>query len=177
MNDPQLPSHDNEDMDNELPSPNTEASAEINDSGQQGNEENTADEYNLAPLEEQPVVAELVEDEGSARTKQVSGPAVNPIPRLNRLPVDVAVEFQNMSAIGGAVGAIVLGIWSIICSMITPFSAINGILALILGIWGLSSKHRRLAITGIVLGLTGLFLSLFEINETLSSWFAAETPV
>lgn len=85
--------------------------------------------------------------------------------------VDFDRELQNMSAIGGAVGGFVLGAWSIICSLITFFGFINAWLAIALGIYGLTSSRRGLAVIGIILGICGLFMSLMEFNQVVGEYF------
>lgn len=89
-------------------------------------------------------------------------------------PAPIANELKNISANGGAVGAIVLGTWSILCSLITPFSAINALLALLLGTYGLTSQKKKLAVVGMLLGIIGGAMSLIETNEILNDYFAEE---
>ena len=94
---------------------------------------------------------------------------------LSSTPVDIAAEFQNMAAIGGAVGALVLGSWSIIGAMLTPWSAINALIAIVMGFYGLKSKRKRMAVLGIVLAVFGLALSLMELDQNVSRWFSGES--
>ena len=89
-------------------------------------------------------------------------------------PSPIAKELSNISANGGAVGAVVLGFWSILCSLITPFSVVNALLALLLGAYGLTSQKRKLAIAGMILGIIGGAMSLIETNEILNDYFAEE---
>jgi hypothetical protein len=70
---------------------------------------------------------------------------------------------SNFAAVGGAVGSCVLGVWSILGSLITPFSAINGIIGVVLGLWGLRSPRYKLSILGIVLAVIGCFMSVLRI--------------
>ena len=125
-----------------------------------------------------PVVAEVMEN--SAVETPSNGFAVRDKQKLLTLaaefptklaPVDLEEELQNMSATGGAVGGLVLGIWSIICSLITYFGFINAALAIMLGIYGLSSPRKRLAAIGIFLGICGLLMSLMEINQIVGDYF------
>ncbi len=89
----------------------------------------------------------------------------------------VAIELEGIAANGGAVGALVLGIWSILGSLLTYWSLINGILGLALGIWGLRSKRPRMAWIGIVLCLVGASMSLLAVSEMISVyWNAAKDP-
>jgi hypothetical protein len=87
-----------------------------------------------------------------------------------RTVIDLDQELSNLSATGGAVGGFVLGLWSIVCSLITYFGFINAGLAILLGIYGLSSSRKRLAMVGILLGVCGLMMSLMEINEIVGDY-------
>lgn len=69
----------------------------------------------------------------------------------------------NFAAVGGAVGSCVLGVWSILGSLVTPFSAINGLIGVALGLWGLRSPRYKLSILGIFLAAIGSFLSVLRI--------------
>lgn len=85
-------------------------------------------------------------------------------------PPPLAKSLQNLSANGGAVGALVLGAWCFIGSFITNWSIINGLLGLILGFWGLTSRRQRIAWIGIALCLVGVFLSLADISAMVNEW-------
>lgn len=80
-------------------------------------------------------------------------------------PPQVDRNLENIAANGGAVGALVLGIWSLIGSFITNWSMINGVLGLLLGVWGLTSRRKRLAWTGILLCVVSILLSMIQVNE------------
>lgn len=120
----------------------------------------------------QPVVAELV---GESRFGEVVPQPPTGKGKLLVRTVDPSAEFQNMAAVGGAVGATVLGAWSIVCALISPFAAVNALLGLALGLYGLASIRRRLAVVGIGLAVIGLVLSLMNINDVLSGFFFSGT--
>ena len=80
-------------------------------------------------------------------------------------PPPIVDNLDNIAANGGAVGAIVLGIWSFLGAFITNWSIINGILGVVLGLWGLTSRRRRMALIGILLCLISIFLSLIQVGE------------
>ena len=80
-------------------------------------------------------------------------------------PPPIADNLDNIAANGGAVGALVLGIWSFLGAFITNWSIINGILGIVLGLWGLTSRRRRMALIGILLCLISIFLSLIQVGE------------
>lgn len=79
-------------------------------------------------------------------------------------------DMDNVAAVGGAVSAVVLGVWAIIGSLISPWSIVNSFLGFVLGMWGMTSRRRRWAIIGIVLCAVGFLLSTFQINELVQEW-------
>ncbi len=85
----------------------------------------------------------------------------------------IAANMDNMAANGGAIGALVLGIWVIAGSFITSWSLINGLLGLIMGFWGLTSRKQRIAWIGIALCLVGIFMCLIEVNHVANQYFNA----
>ena len=110
------------------------------------------------------IVAEIVESgEGIPTAIEVT--------QIFTKPGDLPASFQNLAAVGGAVGAVILGIWSIAGALITPYSGINALLGIMMGIWGLSSSKRKTAILGMVLCLIALILSLSEFSTTFANFF------
>ena len=85
----------------------------------------------------------------------------------------IASNMENMAANGGAVGALVLGIWVVLGSFITSWSLINGILGLVMGFWGLTSRKQRMAWVGIALCLVGIFMCLVEVNQVVNEYLNA----
>ena len=109
------------------------------------------------------IVAEIVGSGGRSQAIEVS--------EVFSRPSELPPNFQNMAAIGGSVGALLLGIWSIVGATITPYSAINAVIGILMGCWGITSKRKKMAIIGMVLCLVGLGLSVSEINEIISNFF------
>ena len=66
--------------------------------------------------------------------------------------------FQNLAARGGAIAALLLGLLAVAGAPLTPWSAVNAVLGISLGLWGLYSPLRKTAIAG--LALAGLALVL-----------------
>lgn len=141
----------------------------------------------------QPIQAELVEPSIADAavvepqlTQQQNSPhpsfasaAMAPTAELVMAPPNFRLPpgFENLSATGGAVGALVLGVWAILGSLLTPYAAINSILGFMLGLWGLTSQKKRLALIGIVLCIVGLAMSLLEVSRIISLFFADEPTV
>jgi len=57
----------------------------------------------------------------------------------------------GMMAMGGTVTSLVLGLFSAIFAALWPPAAIVAVLGLLMGIWGLSSPRRNLALVGMLL--------------------------
>jgi hypothetical protein len=89
-----------------------------------------------------------------------------------------AGNLENMSANGGAIGSLVLGVWCVIGSFITNWSIINGLLGLLMGLWGLTSRKKRTAWIGIALCVLGILMSLIQVNELIKMYLKVvdETP-
>ena len=123
--------------------------------------------------------AEIIEGDEvtvAATPADVETPRVAYRPKLSSADAPpVAVDLEGIAANGGSVGALVLGIWSILGSFLTYWSMINGILGLMLGVWGLASRKPRLAWIGILLSVVGCFMSMMEVGEIVSKYWNVET--
>ena len=89
------------------------------------------------------------------------------------VPLPIASNMENMAANGGAIGALVLGIWCVLGSFITNWSIINGVLGLLMGFWGLASRKRRTAWIGIALCVLGILMSLVQVSELINTYLNA----
>jgi len=97
--------------------------------------------------------------------------AVGP-PRIKLAPPPpLASNLQNLSANGGAIGALVLGLWCFAGSFITNWSILNGMLGLLLGAWGLTSRRKKTAWIGIALCTIGILLCLAQFSELINQWW------
>ncbi len=74
---------------------------------------------------------------------------------------------KNAAAIGGAIASVVLGILSLIVSLYTFLALPVSILGMLMGIWGLYSHRRGLAMVGLVLCCFALILSGFHGSVAL----------
>ncbi len=97
------------------------------------------------------------------------GPPPASFRRFSETP-KIPTKLDNIAANGGAVGATVLGVWSLIGVFITSWSIITSVLGLLLGFWGLTSGRRRLAIFGIVMCLASILLGLIQVGEILDMY-------
>jgi len=119
-----------------------------------------------------PVVAEMAEST-SEGLSLAGGAALNPIPFSSIPAPPMPGNFENVSANGGAVGSFVLGVWCLAGSFITNWSIINGVIGLLMGFWGLTSRKQRTAWIGIALCVIGIFLSLIQVSELIDTYLNA----
>lgn len=80
-----------------------------------------------------------------------------------------ALNPHRYAAKGGAIGSITLGVMALLGAMISSASVVTGLLGILLGLWGLTSKYVLLAAIGLGLSLVGIALSvlLTQFNLTL----------
>ncbi len=78
-------------------------------------------------------------------------------------PPIVADGMENFAAVGGSVAAVIIGSWGLLALTFTSWSFFNGLIGLPLGIWGLASANRKLAVLGIGLCLLTMLLALFRL--------------
>jgi len=88
-------------------------------------------------------------------------------------PPPLPEDLENVAAVGGAVAAVVLGIFSIFGAMITSFSILNAIIGIGLGCWGKSSPRRDLARIGIFLCVAAIVVAQFKLvglDQAIFNW-------
>lgn len=160
------------------------------------NESAEPDEEEVQDPPAQEFVAELVEEVGgSENVEEVAAEVLNeePVKAVAAAaptigyspsiltPSKAAVyqpppsQMANLAAKGGAVGAIVLGALSFVGSFITSYAILNSFMGVALGLWGLKSNHRRMALIGILLCLVSAFFCVLDISVWLQGlWFDPE---
>jgi len=115
--------------------------------------------------------AELVEVPYGAQTgspqEVVYSPSLPPRPTKasSNATLDTPLELKNIKAKGGAVGAVVLGLLAIFGSFLTAWSAVNAVIGFLMGMWGLSSPKRKLAMIGVALCTLGAIFSLVDVSQ------------
>ena len=171
MNDPDPTRHQNSPDDSSAPANPNEDVQYLGEVSHDGNSEAQNNEPYVAEIADEAKAGQIQPNSSSFKKHGIASTSAS---MVDKPPVEIAQEFKNISAIGGAVGAMVLGVWSIICALITPFAFISAVLALLMGIYGLSSRRKKLAVLGMLLGGLGLAMSLFETNEIISVYFAEE---
>jgi hypothetical protein len=98
-------------------------------------------------------------------------------PRLARYP-------RHPAAVGGAIAAALLGLLGLLVAALTPIPVAGmflGILGLLLGLWGLLSRRRALALAGLILCCLAIFLggfrSLVQLYTRLHGTSPFETSI
>jgi len=123
------------------------------------------------------LVDEISNAESVAAAVAAAAPTVAYNPSILKPPKPAAYQpppspMANLSAKGGAVGAMVLGVMAFAGSFITSYAILNSFMGMALGLWGLRSNHRRMALVGISLCVISAFLCALDISEWLQSlWF------
>lgn len=109
-----------------------------------------AEEKNDPP--EAPVVAEIVEAE--------IVPVVAATHASLRQGSGFATDVNHLSAKGGAVGGLLLGLLALAGMPFSSHSLFNALLAILFSIWGLKSPLRKTAIAGLLITMAaiGVFL-------------------
>lgn len=163
------------------------------------NESTESDEDEKQDPPAQEFVAELVDEAESNETVEdvaagvldgepvsavaaaAGAPAIGYTPSILQPPKPATYQqpapspLANLSAKGGAVGAMVLGVLSFAGSFITSYAILNSFMGVALGLWGLKSNHNRMALFGILLCLVSAFLCVLDISEWLQGlWFDPE---
>ena len=124
-------------------------------------------------LGDEPTIAEAVMAEPADQTDVVVAEDVGFSASHSGFAISaprVAGNLENMSANGGAIGSLVLGLWCVAGSFITNWSIINGVIGLLMGFWGLTSRKKKTAWIGIAFCVIGIFLSLIQVSELIGEY-------
>jgi hypothetical protein len=107
------------------------------------------------------VLAEFVEerripDAWNEHPQDAGGRLAEPAGNCPRTQFD---ELQDATRRGSAITSLVLGGWTVVSALITPYAWLVGLLAVMAGLHGLASRRKRIALLGIVLATSGCFMS------------------
>ena len=70
---------------------------------------------------------------------------------------------RRVTAKGGAIGGLTLGVLAFAGSLLTSWAAINGVIGVLLAAYGISSvTHRRQALVGMLLSVVGIAICVFR---------------
>jgi hypothetical protein len=112
------------------------------------------------------------------------GPTTLPsaTPRISSSRVASTAELiearrAGLMAMGGTVTSLVLGVFSAILAAFWPPAAIVAVLGLIMGIWGLSSPRRNLALVGMLLCCLAIGFGTFGMARRIYIGILSSRPI
>ena len=73
-----------------------------------------------------------------------------------------------MMAMGGTVTSLVLGLCAVVLALFWPPAAIIAVLGLAMGIWGLSSPRRNLALVGMLICCLAIGIGAYGVARGIS---------
>ncbi|MCO6455123.1 MAG: hypothetical protein J5I93_07470, partial [Pirellulaceae bacterium] len=82
----------------------------------------------------------------------------------------------HTAAVGGAIGSVVLGGMSLVGCLITNAALVTALLGLAMGVWGLYSTRRGLAVLGLLLCFLALSISSFNGAVDLYEYMNGRSP-
>jgi hypothetical protein len=109
---------------------------------------------------EQPLGAVVVENPGTELTYKAA--------RRQTTAELIDARKAGMMAMGGTVTSLVLGLLATLLALVWPPAAIIAIIGLGMGIWGLSSPRRNLALVGMLLCCLAIGIGTFGIARQVS---------
>jgi len=83
----------------------------------------------------------------------------------------------GLMAMGGTVTSLVLGLFSAIFAALWPPAAIVAVLGLVMGIWGLSSPRRNLALVGMLLCCLAIGFGTYGMARRIYNGIQANRPI
>lgn len=82
----------------------------------------------------------------------------------------------HTAAVGGAIGSVVLGGMSLVGCLITNAALVTALLGLAMGVWGLYSTRRGLAVLGLLLCFLALSIASFNGAVDLYEYMNGRSP-
>src|SRR5262245_55654263 len=101
-----------------------------------------------------------------------AGPTLLPVARVVQPRRASAAELVDarragMMAMGGTVTSLVLGVFAAGLAVVWPPAAMIAVLGLVMGIWGLSSPRRNLALVGMLLCCLAIGVGTFGVVRNI----------
>jgi hypothetical protein len=101
-----------------------------------------------------------------------------PAPRLSSTPADrVEALRQGNMAMGGTVGAMVLGIFALALSLFRFEAALIAVMGLVMGIWGLYSPRRNWALAAMLLCCLAIGIGAYTGMSQLYTYIQKNRPI
>lgn len=131
----------------------------------------------LAVSTDEPLDAVVLEDGAAATTTAIaSGPPVKP-PRPLSTAERIDAKRKSLMAMGGTVGSLVLGSFALALAAFRFEAALIALMGLVMGIWGLYSPRRRLALFAMLLCWLGIGVGTYTGVRQLYIHILKNRPV
>jgi len=129
---------------------------------------NEAPTASVAATGDQPLVEIVDAERGDAYayTAEAGGQRWSTAPRTTAELIDA--RKAGMMAMGGTVTSLVLGILALVLASFWPPAAIIAIVGIGMGIWGLSSPRRNLALVGMLLCCLAIGIGTYGMARRIS---------
>jgi hypothetical protein len=125
---------------------------------------------------DQPVDVEIAKIAARESARSNDGAGQRPAPRLTTAEV-IDARRAGMMAMGGTVTSLVLGIFSAVFAVFWPPAAVVAVLGLAMGLWGLSSPRRNLALVGMLLCCLAIGIGAYGFARSISIAMQKNRPV
>jgi hypothetical protein len=89
----------------------------------------------------------------------------------------VAAHTAAMMAMGGTVASLVLGAFAALLSIYWPPAAIVAVVGLVMGIWGLSSPRRNVALVGMLICCLAIGIGAVGVARNISTYLKQNSPI
>jgi hypothetical protein len=99
------------------------------------------------------------------------------IPRKASTAEMIDERRNSMMAMGGTVGSLVLGVFAAALAMLWPPAAAIAVLGLVMGIWGLYSPRRNLALLGMLLCCLAIGLGAYGVARSTYDFVQSQRPI
>ena len=149
----------------------------------------------LAAAAGEPLAAIVVEQvAGQAAASAPPQAATDVAPQLPKPPIPVAApryviprkastaelidaRRNSMMAMGGTVASLVLGVFAAALSLLWPPAAVIAVLGLVMGIWGLYSPRRNLALLGMLFCCLAIGLGAYGVAKSTYNYVQSQRPI
>ena len=96
-----------------------------------------------------------------------------PSPSLNRLPP----PRPNLAALGGAVASLIVGVFGVVLAPFRYEAAIIGLIGLLMGVWGVYSPRRGVALLGMFLCCLAIALGTYTGIRSVYRQMLRNAPI
>lgn len=141
-----------------------------------------------------PLAAVVLDDASPGKTAESAGLAATPAANRETVPLPAAAYVSDrtartttgdlidakrasLTAMGGTIGSLVLGVFALVLALFRFEAALIALLGLILGIWGLYSPKRALALVAMLLCCLAIGLGSYTGVNQLYVYYKSRQPL